>query len=387
MLGIAFGNAPLPAAFLAAADTARPITLSVPAAADAASALVSAPDSGVLPPVLILLMCAVAGIATVMLLPARRETPIRKLGGAVLIAAALIVAALLVRYAAHHGGGLGAYFWAFAAVALGGAVRVVTHPRPVYSALYFVLTVFASAGLFILLWAEFMAAALVLIYAGAILVTYVFVIMLASSAAPDEPGTGADDDASLATARANPGNGDGSHLAAGRSGEERIRAASLAPISEYDAVSRDPLVAAAVGFALMGVLLFVIFDRSAGLIGPRDRLGGIEGDPRDIPLTERTDGATQKLGVYLFQNHMVNLELAGLLLTVSMVGAIIIARRRVVLPEAERAAQAGAAAGRLSERAGAAGGAAGAMSAIDDDPHAIPVYGTENPRQKEYPET
>ena len=65
-----------------------------------------------------------------------------------------------------------------------GAIRVVTHPKPVYSALYFVLTVFASAGLFVLLWAEFMAAALVLIYAGAILVTYVFVIMLAAEAPP-----------------------------------------------------------------------------------------------------------------------------------------------------------------------------------------------------------
>ena len=76
---------------------------------------------------------------------------------------------------------MGVYFWIFSAIALVGAVRVVTHPRPVYSALYFVLTVFATAGLFVLLWAEFMAAALVLIYAGAILVTYVFVIMLAAA--------------------------------------------------------------------------------------------------------------------------------------------------------------------------------------------------------------
>jgi len=381
MLGIAFP----PAAFPAAADIPRSIPFTVPAVADVANLAAGANDSSVLPPVLILLMCAVAGIATVMLLPSRRETPIRKLGGAVLIAAALIVAALLVRYAAHHGGGLGVYFWAFAAVALGGAVRVVTHPRPVYSALYFVLTVFATAGLFILLWAEFMAAALVLIYAGAILVTYVFVIMLASSAAPDEPGTGAetDADATLATARANPGNGDGSHAAV-TSGDGRARGANLAPIAEYDAVSRDPLLAAAIGFALMGVLLFVIFDRSAGLTGPRDR-AGVGGTPREIPMTDANDGATQKLGVYLFQNHMVNLELAGLLLTVSMVGAIIIARRRVLLPESERAGVAGS---RLGEIAGPAPGtAAGAMSAIDDDPHAIPVYGTENPRQKEYPET
>src|SRR6185503_7620582 len=77
------------------------------------------------------------------------------------------------------------YFWIFSAIALLGALRVVTHPRPVYAALYFVLTVFATAGLFILLWAEFMAAALVLIYAGAILVTYVFVIMLAAQPAED----------------------------------------------------------------------------------------------------------------------------------------------------------------------------------------------------------
>jgi NADH-quinone oxidoreductase subunit J len=379
MLGIAFP----PAALLAAADATRSIPFTVPAAADVGSRLgTAANDSGVLPPVVILLMCVVAGIATVMLLPTRRAAPIRKLGGAVLIAAALIVAALLVRYAAHHGGGLGVYFWAFAAVALGGAVRVVTHPRPVYSALYFVLTVFATAGLFILLWAEFMAAALVLIYAGAILVTYVFVIMLASSAAPDEPGTGAadaDEDAPRLGGRAAPGDGDGPHVAV-TSGEERVRAANLAPIAEYDAVSRDPLVAAAVGFALMGVLLFVIFDRSAGLVPPHDR-AGFAGAPREDAMLRDTPGATQKLGVYLFQNHIVNLELAGLLLTVSMVGAIIIARRRVVLPDAEPAAAT------VDELARAAGGAAGVMSAIDDDPHAIPVYGTANPRQKEYPET
>src|SRR5687767_13528825 len=146
---------------------------------------------GVLAPIVILLMCVVAGVATAMLLPSRREGPFRKMGGAILLAAGLIVAALLVREAARRGGGMGVYFWAFSAVALIGAVRVVTHPRPVYSALYFVLTVFATAGLFILMWAEFMAAALVLIYAGAILVTYVFVIMLAASAGAPAAATGA----------------------------------------------------------------------------------------------------------------------------------------------------------------------------------------------------
>ena len=378
MLGIAIP----PAALAAAAES----TGSIPSTAPSAFA-----DSGAIAPVLVLVLCVVAGLGTVMLLPSRREAPLRKMGGAVVIAAALILAASLVRYGAHHGGGMGFYFWAFSAIALGGAVRVITHPRPVYSALYFVLTVFATAGLFILLWAEFMAAALVLIYAGAILVTYVFVIMLASSAVPDEPGTGAAGDAPATAFEG--GNGAGNAIegngidAVGISTSSSAgprRAPDLAPIAEHDAVSRDPLVAAALGFALMGVLLFVIFDRSAGLPAPENR-NPRTGLPVEEPEMRRTIGATQKLGYYLFLNHPVSLELAGLLLTVSMIGAIIIARRRVVLPESD-VGPAGAFGGRLAEHAGAAR-AAGAMSAIDDDPHAIPVYGTDNPRQKAYPET
>src|SRR5687767_375666 len=177
-------------------------------------------------PTLILILCLVAGVGTVMLLPSRREAPWRKVGGVVLLAAGLILAAMLVRAAAGQVG-LSAYFWIFSLIALAGAVRVVTHPRPLYSALYFVLTVFATAGLFILLWAEFMAAALVLIYAGAILVTYVFVIMLAAEArTPDGARPGIDD---------------------------------------YDTTSREPVVAAMVGFALMGMLLFLIFDKAEGI--------------------------------------------------------------------------------------------------------------------------
>ena len=74
------------------------------------------------------------------------------------------------------------FFYAFAAISLGSALRVITHPRPVYAALFFVLTVVSGAGLFVLLSAEFLAFALVIIYAGAILITYLFVIMLATQA-------------------------------------------------------------------------------------------------------------------------------------------------------------------------------------------------------------
>src|SRR4051794_27075839 len=194
-------------------------------------------------PVVILVLCVGAGVATVLMLPGRRETPWAKIGAVVALAVGLILVALLVRYTATlNRGGMGPYFWVFSAIAVVGALRVVTHPRPVYSALYFVLTVMASAGLFVLMWAEFMAAALVVIYAGAILVTYVFVIMLAQQAAPTSGG------AEGATTQANdkdPG--------------------PYAGMAEYDAVSREPVVASAVGFALMAVFLIVIFDRAEGL--------------------------------------------------------------------------------------------------------------------------
>src|SRR3954463_14692126 len=175
-------------------------------------------------PLVILVLCVVAGVGTVLLLPSRREASFRNIGAVILLAAGLILVALMVRMTAGQAqGGMGPYFWIFSAIAIIGAIRVITHAKPVYSALYFVLTVFASAGLFLLLWAEFMAAALILIYAGAILVTYVFVIMLASEATP--------------------------------------QAGPMAGLNEHDVISREPLLACAVGYTLMGVLLFVIFDK------------------------------------------------------------------------------------------------------------------------------
>ena len=296
-----------------------------------------------LSPLVILVLCVAAGVGTVLLLPSRREASMRKIGGVVLLAAGLIFAALLVRLTAGAAqGGMGPYFWIFSAIAIIGAIRVVTHSKPVYSALYFVLTVFASAGLFLLLWAEFMAAALVLIYAGAILVTYVFVIMLAAEAAP-------------------PGAGSRGFL-------------------EHDQVSRDPVVASAIGFALMGVILFVVFDKASAMTPapvpeveiPTQQLSTAvpvaTTMPANVPIVS---GSTQELGVFLFQQHLINVELAGLILTVSMIGAIVIARRKVV----------GEGTGVTSETVVAP------MTPIDDNPHSIPVVGTRNPRQKEYPET
>lgn len=285
--------------------------------------LAQAVEGYVLHPVLILVLCAIAGIGTFLLLPSRREGATRKIGGAIALLALVVLGATLFRWAAGAATAapeaptVNAYFWIFAAITLIGALRVVTHPRPVYSALYFVLTIFSTAGLFVLLAAEFMAAALVVIYAGAILVTYVFVIMLAqqSQSSTDEP---------------------------------------LAGVADYDVRAREPLAACVIGFLLMGVLLFVLFDRATSI------------------AQQSTPGApfdARALGEILFSRDLVSVEVAGVILTLAMVGAIAIARRRVATSQAER---------RLAPQE--------APPAVADNPHTIPIYGTENPRQKAYPE-
>lgn len=254
-----------------------------------------------------------AAIGTVLLIPSRREGAIRKIGGTLVLVAAILLASTLIHNAAQRNDPMGVYFWVFSGLACFGALRVITHRRPVYSALYFILTVFASAGLFVLLSAEFMAAALILIYAGAILVTYVFVIMLAARA--------------------------------GVGGE----------LSDADQESREPIIASAVGFGLMCLLLYVLFDRAPASLPP----------PGDAATP--TDLSVRGLAGYLFNDQLVNIEVAGVLLTLAMVGAIVIARRRMWSPIAPPPFDQNFEIG-------------------NDDPHDVPVSGTTNPRQKAYPE-
>ena len=112
---------------------------------------------------------------------------------------------------------------------------------------------------------------------------------------------------------------------------------------------------------MMGLLLFVIFDR-AGNLTPR------VAPPNEDAEIAKMEGGTQKLGVYLFIHQTVNLELAGLILTISMVGAIVIARKRVVYHDVAPGA-------RLEMTVAPA-------TPIDDNPFSIPVYGTTKPGQK-----
>ncbi|MEK6644998.1 MAG: NADH-quinone oxidoreductase subunit J [Planctomycetota bacterium] len=161
-------------------------------------------------------------------------------------------------------------------LALGGAVRVVTHPKPVYSALYFVMVVLSTAALMVVCGAEFLGAALVIVYAGAILVTYVFVIMLAQQ----------------------------SH---------RGPEAQVAATSDFDRHAREPFAAVAAGFVLVATVAGVI-------VG--------QGSTPSTPMPNSPDGNTMEIGRVLLTDFAVSVELAGVLLMVAMIGAIALARRR-----------------------------------------------------------
>ena len=71
-----------------------------------------------------------------------------------------------------------AIFYAFGAVLLLAGLRVITARNPVHGALFLVLAFFTAAGLWLLLRAEFLAIALVVVYVGAVMVLFLFVVMM-----------------------------------------------------------------------------------------------------------------------------------------------------------------------------------------------------------------
>ncbi len=220
---------------------------------------------------------ALGALGIYFLLPRTDRSP--KAAGAVLSLAALagLIALSITRSEAADRTDI--YFYIFASIALVCSTCVITQTRAIYSALYFVVVILAVAGLLLLLGAEFLAAALVIIYAGAILVTYVFVIMLASQTGP----------------------------------------------LLYDRRSRQPWGACFAGFVLVATIGGVMSDYWArAQVSPAAMLtADVEDAAADQAL-----GNTLLLGRELMIRYVVVLELAGVLLLLAMVGAIAIARKK-----------------------------------------------------------
>lgn len=129
---------------------------------------------------------AVAGFALLLPRPRGRFVAV---GVAALIAAAAVFGAFLYRTYGNPmpdaiGSGL---FWVFSAGALGFGTVLVVQRNPARGAIAFAFVILSTCGLFLLLAAPFLMAATVIIYAGAIVVTFLFVLMLSqTSGASDE---------------------------------------------------------------------------------------------------------------------------------------------------------------------------------------------------------
>lgn len=250
----------------------------------------------------LLAVTALGAVGVLLMLPRERATLVR-IGALVGLLALAGLFLFLVRQYGDAGGGEGPsiYFYLFGGIMIAGAVGVVCHPRPVYAALYFVLVTLAGAGLFVLLMASFMAIVLIIVYAGAILVTYVFVLMLAAQ-----------------------GGGAGINVKP----------------AEYDRVASGPFPAVLVSFILLGTVLLVMYPRAGvpmthRVAGREDRLMQLAaGSSATQPAAGSASaealyqpGNTQVLGASLYGNYAFSLELAGVLLTIALVGAVIIARK------------------------------------------------------------
>ncbi len=271
----------------------------------------------ILTPILLFVASVLGAFALVLLMP-RPGRNLRPLGGLIAITAlgvAWLSVALgtdLITQITEDKLGLPsvafAYYYVFSFIAIASAVRVITHKRPVYSALWFIMVVLSSAGLLLVLNAEFMAFAMIIIYGGAILVTYMFVIMLASQNEPQH--------------------------------EEDI--------PEYDRYAREPMWACAAGFLLLAVLLSVYYSPNPLQANPAaamktdaeliethlaDRALKADGSNQELASSPSTSATklsnAERVGLDLFESHPLAIELAGVILLVSLIGAIVIAKTHV----------------------------------------------------------
>jgi NADH-quinone oxidoreductase subunit J len=164
-------------------------------------------------------------------------------------------------------------FGILAASATLAALRVVTTKNVVHAALYLVVVLASVGALFILLFAEFIAAVQILVYIGAIVVLFLFGVML-----------------------------------------------TRAPLGRDPQVDNDQrAVGAITALFLLGVLSFILVDAFG-----TDELPSLEGVSREVLTAER---GTDAVGDMLFANYLVPFQAVGVLLLAALVGAIVLARR------------------------------------------------------------
>lgn len=166
-------------------------------------------------------------------------------------------------------------FWLLAVIALSASLSMILQRNPVYSALSLILTLLGLAGLFLLLSAPFLAVIQIIIYAGAIMVLFLFVIMLLD-----------------------------------------VRRTEVT-------ISRVKLQKS-LGSLLIGLALVFVVKTAVGLGTGRSG----EMAPAMMTPPDPGFGTATALGRALFADYVLPLELAAVLLFVALIGAIVLAKRR-----------------------------------------------------------
>jgi len=182
-----------------------------------------------------------------------------------------------------------AVFWIFSAWAIASALVTITRRNAIASAMWLVSTMFALSGLFVLLQAQFIAAIQVLVYAGAVMVLFLFVIMLLNigHATTDMRGPAA----VAATV-----------VIAGLLVIQLVALARYSPDRLAGEVAQAPQMR----------------DPAAAFIG---------GMAARQAVAEQ--GVVGAVAAPLFQTYLVPFELTSILLLVAIIGAVVLAKRRI----------------------------------------------------------
>jgi len=197
-------------------------------------------------------------------------------------------------------------FYVLAGVTVISAAATITSRSPVYSAVWFAMVLLGTAGLFLYQGAQFLGVATVVVYAGAILVTFLFVLMLA------QPG------------------GD----------------------AYYDRMSWEPMLSAVAGAVLVGLLTGAVLQSTGTplVVGTSDNAANdsdVE-SPLELPIPPGADQIALRapggvlntdhvatLGQEMFSRRLIAVQVAGALLLAALVGAVAIVSQGKQLPQVD----------------------------------------------------
>lgn len=177
-----------------------------------------------------------------------------------------------------------AVFIVCAAIVLAGALGVVLARNPVHAALSLVGTLFGMAVLFLNLEAHFLAAVQIIVYAGAIVVLFLFVIMLL--------------------------------------GVDRLEDLSVEPITG------QRTLAALVGLGTFGLAVVFLLNSEIGALNARELRSGLSGQYSNL----------HQIADALFTDYVYAFEATAALLTISVVGAVVMSRRMARSDDAQETA-------------------------------------------------